>query len=78
MKYADKMFYRGFAAALGTLARDFGAPHQAAMIAHQNGLLLESFLAADTDAYDTQAFMTELHNMETIRRKKKAKRKPKK
>lgn len=71
MKYADKMFYRGFAAALGHVSRWVGGPRLAAKIAFENGIKLASLRASDTDHYDLSQFEAELEKLETPPRKRK-------
>lgn len=73
MKYADKMFYRGFAAALAGLARDSNEPRHAAQIAHFSGIKLNALKEAGVDSFDLDALAPEMTRMEErgCRRKRK-------
>ena len=51
MSPEDKAFIQGFAAAIGTLARGFGQPNLAKMIADENGFGLKDFKEAECEDY---------------------------
>ena len=72
----EKAFYRGFAAAIGTLAKEFVEPSLAAHIAHSNGVTLAALVASGVDAPVLKTFKSELAATEeraAKQRKKKAK-----
>jgi hypothetical protein len=48
----ERAFYRGFAAAVATLARDHDQPSSAVDIMHSNGVNLDHLRAAGVDAFD--------------------------
>lgn len=68
MKYADKMFYRGFAVALAALARA-GEPRHAAQLAQSNGIRLSELKAAGVDSYDLSELEPEMAKFEPVIRK---------
>jgi len=60
----EKAYYRGFAAALGALAREFCEPDLAAHIAQTNGVSLMALRAAGVEAFDLDSFKKELAESE--------------
>lgn len=56
----DKAFYRGYAVAIATVARDFGEPSFAAHIARANGVKLATLRASGVDSYDLDPIAKEL------------------
>ena len=67
---AEKAFYRGFAVAVGTVAREFHEPAMAANIAQSNGVTLAALLAAGVETQILKSFKAELAAAEERARKK--------
>jgi hypothetical protein len=58
MKEQDKQFYRGFGAAVGTLARN-GWPSQAADIMQTNGVTFKQLKESGVEEFDLKPLRTE-------------------
>lgn len=67
---AEKAYYRGFAAALGSLAREFQEPGMAAHVAQANGVTLLMLRAAGVRGIDLDTFKEELVLSENRKRTK--------
>lgn len=72
---AEKAFYRGFAVAVGTVAREFHEPGMAAHIAQSNGVTLAALLAAGVETQVLKSFKAELAAAEERAKKKQKEKK---
>lgn len=59
MTECEKEFYRGFAVAVGSLARDHGQPSMAADIMRCNGVSLQDLKNADVESFDLASLTKE-------------------
>ena len=59
MSENDKSFYRGFAVAIGSLAREHGSPSMAVDIMESNGVTLRQLEEAGVEPFDLKPIRAE-------------------